>query len=41
MELYQVGINRVVDVSATEFLMEAYKKGKEDILVRVYLKEDK
>ena len=39
MELFQVGVNRVVAVSANEFLMEAYKKKKEDILVRVVLGE--
>jgi hypothetical protein len=41
VELFQIGIDRIVAVSDTEFLMEAYKKGKEDVLVRVFLNEGK
>lgn len=36
-ELFQIGIDRIVPINDTEFFMEAYKKGKEDVLVRVFM----
>lgn len=36
-ELFQVGVDRIIPISDTTFVMEAYKKKKEDVLVRVTL----
>lgn len=36
-ELFQVGVDRIVPLSDTRFVMEAYKKKKQDVLVRVTL----
>lgn len=36
-ELFQVGADRIIPISDTTFVMEAYKKKKEDVLVRVTL----
>lgn len=37
IELFQLGVNRIVGVGPHTFVMEAYKKKKQDILVRVEL----
>lgn len=37
--IYQVGADRIIPISANAFVMEAYKKKKEDVLIRVTLPE--
>lgn len=35
IEVYQFQVNRIVQVSPTEFLVEVYKKKKEDIMIKI------
>ncbi|RZJ66807.1 MAG: hypothetical protein EOO50_07930 [Flavobacterium sp.] len=37
-KLHQLSTNRIIKVNDNTFLMEAYKKGKEDVMVKVILK---
>ena len=37
--LYQLSLDRLVRVGNAELLMEAYIKGKEDVLIRIAVKE--
>ncbi|MBK9765013.1 MAG: hypothetical protein IPO87_17125 [Flavobacteriales bacterium] len=39
IKLFQLAQDRVVRTSDSELLMEAYKKDKEDILLRIQVKE--
>ena len=38
MEVYQFQINRIVQTSPTEFVVEVYKKKKEDVMIKVRVK---
>ena len=38
MEVYQFQINRIVQTSETEFVVEVYKKKKEDVMIKVRVK---
>jgi hypothetical protein len=39
MKLYQFSISRLIKLSDSEFLFEAYKKKKEDVMVKISIKE--
>ncbi len=39
IKLYQLGLNRLIRVGDNELVMEAYKKSKEDVLVRIQVKD--
>lgn len=39
VKLYQLSMERLTRIGTGEILMEAYKKGKEDVLVRITVKE--
>jgi hypothetical protein len=39
VKLYQLSMERLTRIGTGEILMEAYKKGKEDVLVRIAVKE--
>ena len=38
MEVYQLGLNRIVKISDSSFFIEFYKKGKEDVFLKINLK---
>ncbi len=38
-EIFQFDVDRIRQISGSEFVLEAYKKGKEDILIKVNLKK--
>jgi len=38
IKVYQFQVNRIVQISPTEFIVEVYKKKKEDILIKVSVK---
>ena len=39
IKVYQYNTNRVIGLTSGEFLVEVYKKQKEDVLIKVYLKD--
>ena len=39
VELYQFAVNRILPISKNEFVFEAYKKGKEDLMLKVNFKK--
>ncbi|BDS15572.1 hypothetical protein [Aureispira anguillae] len=38
LKIYQFSVDRILEVSSDEFIMEAYKKGKEDVMIKVKVK---